>query len=109
MNDAAACAPVSPPDPEAELLGYATQLIAACARNTKARGLNDIKSVPSPCISVCRVDADSGWCDGCLRTLDEIAAWGGLDNAARLDVWRTLNQRAVRRVRALTTPSDEKP
>ena len=31
--------------------------------------------VPSPCISVCRMDAASGLCEGCLRTLDEIAAW----------------------------------
>ena len=106
MN-ASARAPVSLPDPNQENLGYATKLIAACARNTRAGGLNVSKNVPSPCISVCRVDADSGWCDGCLRTLEEIAAWGGLDNAARLDVWRTLNERAVRRVRELSTPTDE--
>ncbi len=32
---------------------------------------------PSPCISVCRLD-DDGVCEGCLRTIDEIAAWGGM-------------------------------
>jgi len=37
----------------------------------------------SPCISVCRLDASSGLCVGCLRTLDEIAAWGSLDDDAR--------------------------
>ncbi|ANQ83484.1 hypothetical protein dqs_0407 [Azoarcus olearius] len=30
----------------------------------------------SPCINVCRMDAATGWCEGCLRTLDEIARWG---------------------------------
>ena len=30
-------------------------------------------AVPSPCIAVCRMDAATGWCEGCLRTLDEIA------------------------------------
>ena len=69
MN-ASARAPVSLPDSNQENLGYATKLIAAHACSTGARGINDIKDVPSPCISVCRVDADSGWCDGCLRTLD---------------------------------------
>ncbi|WP_419964752.1 DUF1289 domain-containing protein [Pelomonas caseinilytica] len=31
----------------------------------------------SPCVNVCRMDADSGWCRGCARSLDEIAGWGG--------------------------------
>jgi predicted Fe-S protein YdhL (DUF1289 family) len=38
--------------------------------------------VPSPCINICRMDAPSGWCEGCLRTLDEIAAWGRMSEAA---------------------------
>ena len=37
----------------------------------------------SPCTNICRIDAASGWCEGCLRTLDEIAAWSALDEAAR--------------------------
>jgi len=32
-------------------------------------------SVASPCIKVCRMEA--GLCVACLRTLDEIARWGG--------------------------------
>jgi len=46
--------------------------------------------VPSPCTDVCRIDAQSGWCEGCLRTLDEIAAWGSLDDDARRAVWQRL-------------------
>ena len=42
--------------------------------------------VASPCTNVCRIDAASGWCEGCLRTLDEIAAWSVLDEAARRSV-----------------------
>ncbi len=49
-----------------------------------------MSDVPSPCINVCRMDAASGWCEGCLRTLDEIAAWGGLDDAERRAVWLAL-------------------
>ena len=29
----------------------------------------------SPCINVCVLDAD-GVCQGCFRTIDEIAGWG---------------------------------
>jgi predicted Fe-S protein YdhL (DUF1289 family) len=50
--------------------------------------------VPSPCISICRIDASSGLCDGCLRTLDEIAAWSRLDDAGKRGVWRTIGLRA---------------
>ena len=49
--------------------------------------------VASPCISVCRMDASTGLCVGCLRTLDEIAAWGMLDNDARRAVVRAIGER----------------
>jgi len=39
--------------------------------------------VASPCTKVCRIDPRSGWCEGCTRSLDEIAAWSSLDDAAR--------------------------
>ena len=32
-------------------------------------------SVSSPCINVCRMCPDTGWCEGCQRTIAEIAAW----------------------------------
>jgi predicted Fe-S protein YdhL (DUF1289 family) len=31
--------------------------------------------VPSPCVSICVLDARGRVCTGCLRTLDEIAGW----------------------------------
>ena len=55
------------------------------------------RPVPSPCIQVCRIDAASGWCEGCQRSLDEIAAWPGLDEAGRRAVWRQI---VLRRARA---------
>lgn len=49
--------------------------------------------VPSPCVDVCRMHAASGWCEGCLRTLDEIAAWSVLDDAGKRTVWKLLPKR----------------
>lgn len=40
----------------------------------------------SPCIRSCRIDPDTGWCVGCLRTIDEIAAWGSMTPAQRMAV-----------------------
>ena len=47
----------------------------------------------SPCINICRMHAGTGWCEGCARTIDEIAAWGRLDDAARARVWALLTAR----------------
>jgi len=55
--------------------------------------------VPSPCISVCRIDEASGLCVGCLRTLDEIASWSTLDDAGRRSVWQAIAQRRARLTR----------
>ena len=49
--------------------------------------------IPSPCISVCRMDERTGWCEGCLRTLAEIAEWSAMDERAKRAVWKLLPQR----------------
>ena len=58
--------------------------------------------VASPCTGVCRLDASSGCCEGCHRTLDEIAAWSAMDDEQRRAVWRVLPER---RAVAAGTPS----
>ena len=50
-------------------------------------------AVASPCINVCRIDARTGWCEGCRRTIDEIAAWGGMADEGRLEVLARLDER----------------
>ena len=51
--------------------------------------------VASPCINVCHMHAATGWCEGCLRTIDEITRWGRLDDAARRQVLQGLSPRRV--------------
>ncbi len=53
--------------------------------------------VPSPCVSVCRMNAHTGYCEGCFRTIEEIARWSALPDAERRAVWRAI---AVRRAAA---------
>lgn len=54
-------------------------------------------TVPSPCISVCRIDPATGWCEGCYRTIDEIAHWGVLDDGEKATVWAELRRRRAAR------------
>lgn len=50
-------------------------------------------STPSPCINVCRMHETSGLCEGCLRTIDEIASWSTLDDEAKRAVWEAIEVR----------------
>ena len=61
--------------------------------------------VASPCVSLCRMDADTGWCLGCMRTLHEIAGWGALDDSGKREVIQRLGpRRLVARARNLVAP-----
>jgi len=95
------------PDTSAEENFFAIKNIASRARSVSASVKNGTEDVPSPCISVCRVDADSGWCEGCLRTLDEIAAWGQLGNDGKRGVWRIIEQRAAVSLAGFNAPPDK--
>ena len=59
-----------------------------------------VAGVPSPCIDVCRIDPATGWCAGCRRSLDEIAAWGTMTDAARRELLQELARRALPAARA---------
>ena len=74
-----------------------SKTIAAHARLV----LGDAENVPSPCISVCRMDAASGLCEGCLRTLDEIVRWSAMPEEGRRAVWSRIAQRAGARPETL--------
>ncbi len=50
--------------------------------------------VPSPCVSVCRIDENSGMCVGCYRTINEIIDWGRQTEAHKRSVWRQITVRA---------------
>lgn len=49
--------------------------------------------VPSPCVSVCVMHPQTGWCEGCWRTLPEIGSWSRLPDAAKREVWQRIQQR----------------
>jgi uncharacterized protein len=50
-------------------------------------------TISSPCISVCQMNPEVSLCDGCFRTLAEIAAWGSLSDPAKLAVLELVQER----------------
>jgi predicted Fe-S protein YdhL (DUF1289 family) len=49
--------------------------------------------VESPCISICELDEESGYCRGCWRTRDEIASWSRASSEQRLAILKKLHER----------------
>jgi predicted Fe-S protein YdhL (DUF1289 family) len=47
----------------------------------------------TPCVLICSLDVESGFCLGCGRTLAEIGGWTGYDDAERHDIMARLPER----------------
>lgn len=58
--------------------------------------------IETPCINVCTLDARSGLCRGCGRTIDEIARWGSMTPEERRRVMLELPGRLAARTPAET-------
>lgn len=59
--------------------------------------LTSTSAVPSPCTSICRMNSDTGLCEGCFRTLDEIVAWSRVADEGedgKRSIWSKIQQRA---------------
>ena len=52
-----------------------------------------MKNIPSPCISICKLNKSTGYCDGCFRTEDEIALWPSMSDEDKLNMLNILRQR----------------
>ncbi len=61
--------------------------------------------IESPCVKICTLDAGSGLCLGCGRTIDEIAHWTAMSAAERARVTSKLPARLA----AAKTPEAKTP
>ena len=63
-----------------------------------------MNAASSPCIRICVIDPASKLCEGCGRTLQEIADWSRLSEAQRLAIMATLEERLPRPVKRAAAP-----
>ena len=75
----------------------AIDLVAARAQLVRVKGQNVAQKsgqdIPSPCIAVCTMHPTTGLCEGCWRSLDEIAAWSRASDADKHAIWARIVQR----------------
>lgn len=50
----------------------------------------------SPCVDVCSMHPEAGLCEGCGRTIAEIAAWSTMSDEERRRIMSTLPERMQR-------------
>jgi predicted Fe-S protein YdhL (DUF1289 family) len=51
------------------------------------------QEIETPCIKVCVIDPETGFCVGCGRTRGEIGGWLGMTSADRLQIMAALPER----------------
>ena len=65
-------------------------------------------SIASPCINLCRMSAATGRCEGCFRSLDEIARWSRSEDSEKLSILELVaRRRAAVAAAAQALPSTE--
>lgn len=50
-------------------------------------------TIKSPCIDICKIDEDTGYCLGCYRTKQEIKQWKAGDDNVKSKILKRLAQR----------------
>jgi predicted Fe-S protein YdhL (DUF1289 family) len=56
-----------------------------------------MSGVSTPCIKICVIDSARRLCEGCGRTLAEIAGWCRMSEAERLAIMAKLHERLAAR------------
>jgi predicted Fe-S protein YdhL (DUF1289 family) len=82
------------------MLPAATYIPAGVAGQDYPSRQRCARPMESPCIKVCAIDAASGLCAGCGRTLAEIAGWAAMTDHERRRIMQELPQRQGRLRRA---------
>ena len=62
----------------------------------------------SPCISVCQINSDDGFCIGCYRTRSEISLWPTMNRDDQLSLLKILRERRIS-LRSALRPLSSRP
>ena len=65
------------------------------------------RDIPSPCVAICMLSPETGYCRGCYRSIAEIAGWLKFDRAERLACLERLAERRAEDLARPRNPEDE--
>ena len=90
------------------LLLFAWPHFLAANRIHFAEKRSQMTRVSSPCIRVCTLDAETGLCEGCGRTREEITRWYRMTEEERQQIMAGLPER-MRQAFSLESPFASEP
>lgn len=67
--------------------------------------MTDRKPMSTPCVRVCCVSPKTNWCEGCFRTLKEIATWGRMTPDERVLIEAALPERKEKHLALVGAPA----
>ena len=63
--------------------------------------------VKSPCVAVCKIDYESGYCIGCKRTIEEIANWSILNNQQKKKILAKVKSKNTSKQKVFSSNQNE--
>tara|TARA_B110000046_G_scaffold155655_1_gene166107 strand:+ start:1578 stop:1772 length:195 start_codon:yes stop_codon:yes gene_type:complete len=63
--------------------------------------------VKSPCVAVCKIDYESGYCIGCKRTIEEIANWSILNDQQKKKILAKVKSKNTSKQKVFSSNQNE--
>jgi predicted Fe-S protein YdhL (DUF1289 family) len=63
--------------------------------------------VKSPCIDVCKIDYESGYCIGCNRTIEEITNWSILNDQQKKKILTKVKSKNTSKQKVFSSNQNE--
>ena len=63
--------------------------------------------VKSPCIDVCKIDYESGYCIGCNRTIEEIANWGSFNDSQKKKILTKVKKKNISKKKVFSSNQND--
>ena len=63
--------------------------------------------IKSPCVNVCKIDYESGYCIGCKRTIEEIANWSILNDQQKKKILAKVKSKNTSKQKVFSSNQNE--
>jgi len=63
--------------------------------------------VKSPCVAVCKIDYESGYCIGCKRTIEEITNWSILNDQQKKKILTKVKSKNTSKQKVFSSNQNE--
>ena len=63
--------------------------------------------IKSPCVNVCKIDYESGYCIGCNRTIEEITNWSVFKDSQKRKILKKVKSKNTSKQKVFSSNQNE--